>query len=133
MAIRMVKSQLSFRMTNKAGFTLIEILIALTILSIALTALLKSTSQNIKDAYYLRQKVIANWVGREVVNEARLQLITLPTAPNTLDLEKEMLGETWQVKGSLVPTPNPKIQKIEVSVYQHENKFSELKSYWYAQ
>ncbi len=120
-------------MTNKAGFTLIEILIALTILSIALTALLKSTSQNIKDAYYLRQKVIANWVGREVVNEARLQLITLPTAPNTLDLEKEMLGETWQVKGSLVPTPNPKIQKIEVSVYQHENKFSELKSYWYAQ
>lgn len=120
-------------MKNNAGFTLIEILIALTILSIALTAMIKSTSQNIKDTYYLRQKIIANWVGLNMVSEARLQLITLPTAPNTLDQEREMLGEIWQVKGSLVPTPNPKIQKIEVSVYQHDNKFSELKSYWYAQ
>ncbi|HEX2549820.1 MAG TPA: type II secretion system minor pseudopilin GspI [Gammaproteobacteria bacterium] len=121
-------------MKSNDGFTLIEILIALTILSIALTALIKSTSQNIKNTHYLRQKTIATWIATNIVNEARLQLITLPKTPDTLDLEKKILGENWLVKGTLIPTPNPKIQEIQVSVFQKEDaELIKLKSYQYAQ
>ena len=50
-------------MLNKNfGFTLIEVLIALTILSIALTAIIISTSQNIKDTFYLQNKNTAEQV-----------------------------------------------------------------------
>jgi general secretion pathway protein I len=112
------------------GFTLIEILIALVILSIALTAIIKATSQNIKDTFYIQQKTIATWVGLNAINEARLQLTKLP-----IEEEKQALGAMWLVKGDLVETPNPRIKEIHVSVFRKndEAQLIELQSYLYAQ
>ena len=60
-------------MRNLQGFTLLEVLIALAIISIALTAIIKASSQNIKDTAYLEDKAIANWVGLEVMNEVKAE------------------------------------------------------------
>jgi len=117
------------------GFTLIEILIALTILSIALTAIIKSTSQNIKDTYYLQHKTIATWIGTEMIHEAQAGIVKFPIAPDTLDEEKKVLGENWLITGSVRGTPNPKIQQLEVAVFQNsdERPLVQLKSYLYVQ
>lgn len=119
-------------MKNSKGFTLIEVLIALAIISIALTAIIKATSQNIKNNIYLQEKTIANWVGTEIMNEATIGLLQLPPAPDKRDGDLTMLGKTWHWQAHLVATPNPHIQKITVSVFgTHENVLMNLESFIY--
>jgi general secretion pathway protein I len=119
-------------MRNK-GFTLIEVLIALAILAIALTTIIKFTSQNIRDTVYIQNKTIANWVGTQIVNEARVGILKLPLAPDHVEQETEMLGQKWLWQGSLVVTPNPHIHEIKVEVFQKSRhvKLIGLTSYVY--
>jgi general secretion pathway protein I len=117
-----------------AGFTLIEVLIALAILSIALTAIIKATSQTIKDTIYLQDKTIAHWVGLYVINEARVGIVKLPTLPGALHAETTMLGEEWSWQAMLSPTPNLHIKEIHVRVFRKidKAKLADLMSYYYA-
>jgi general secretion pathway protein I len=118
---------------NNAGFTLIEVLIAMAILAIALSAVIKATSQNIRDTLYLQNKTIAVWVGTEVINEIRAGALKLPSAPAELTQETNMLGKTWPWKATIESTPNPRIKKIIVLVYQtpDHKKLTQLESYVY--
>lgn len=116
------------------GLTLIEVLVSLAILSIALTAIIKVSSQNIRDFFYLQQKTIATWVGLDVINEAKLQLLKVPFAPDHVDNKTSALGQMWFWQATLKKTPNPHIHAIEVSVSFQDEKvsFLKLKGYLYA-
>jgi general secretion pathway protein I len=105
---------------KSAGFTLIEVLVALAILSIALTAIIKFTSQNIRDTIYIQNKVIASWVGTQIINEIRAGVLKLPDAPEKLKQETEMLGQQWPWQASFVASPNPHIKEIHVDVLQKQ-------------
>lgn len=120
-------------LSRKKGFTLIEVLIALVILSIALTAIIKATSQNIRDTAYLQNKTIATWVGVYVLNQARLRLINLPLDEG-MEQETVTLGKKWLWHGSTIPTPNNHIKKIQVDVYDlpGKTKLVHLESFYYA-
>jgi general secretion pathway protein I len=121
-------------MKNEAGFTLIEVLIALAILTIALTAIIKSTAQTTKHAMYLQNKVVASWVGTEVMNEALAGILKLPNSSEGVENETAMLGRKWPWKASLSDTPNPHIKKVSVEVFLEINhtKLIHLESYLYA-
>jgi general secretion pathway protein I len=119
-------------MRNNNGFTLIEVLIALVILSIALTAIVRAASQNIKDSLYLQKKTIALWVANDVINQTRAGLLKLPAAPDSRKQDTSMLGETWSWRAWLGQTPNKRIQKIEVDVYQ-KTRLAHLTGYLYEQ
>lgn len=116
---------------TNAGFTLIEVLVAMVILSIALTTIIKVTSQNIKDTFYVNNKAEANWLGNETMNEAIAGVLPL-TQEQTI--EKKALGKTWLIKAVAKATPHPKIAEIDVEVYkQPENiKLISLIGYRYA-
>lgn len=123
-------------MKKIGGFTLIEVLIALAILGIAMTAIIKSTSQNIKDTYYVQQKTIANWVATKVISEARAGIIKLPNAPDEASEEIEMLGQQWVCKAQLAATPNPKIKEVKARVALKTNEDEpvlSLTGYYYVQ
>lgn len=113
---------------------MIEVLVALAILGIAMTAIIKSSSQNIKDTQYLQQKIIANWVATRVINEARAGLITLSRS-DELSEETEMLGQSWVWKANVTGSANPRIQEIQVSVFHKDSdaEIIHLTSYLYAQ
>jgi general secretion pathway protein I len=119
---------------KRAGFTLIEVLIALAILSISLTAIIKATSQNIKDTAYLQEKTIALWVGLSELNETRAGYLHLPLQPDTLTREVEMLGEKWSTEAYMTNSSNSHIQEIHVDVYPKNKttKLASLMSYFYA-
>jgi general secretion pathway protein I len=116
------------RSKGNSGFTLIEVLVALAILSIALTALIKASAQNIKDTIYLQNKTIAQWVGLRVINEARIGLLKLPANDTT-----DMLGTQWSWQAMQQPSKNPHIAEIHVTVkHLPDNvKLLELVSYAY--
>ncbi len=121
-------------MKNSQGFTLIEVLVALAIIGIALTAVIKSTSQNIRDTQYLQQKIIANWVATCVINEARAGLINLSKS-DEISEETEMLNQAWTWKATLEGTPHPNIKALHVSVFRKDSDqaLADLSSYLYEQ
>lgn len=97
------------------GLTLIEVLVALAIIGIAMTAIIKAASQNIRSTRYLQDKTTALWVGQNLLNEARVGLLSEQENNKTTT----MLGREWYSQLEFKETPNKRIKKITVNVYNH--------------
>jgi len=54
------------------GFTLIEVMVALTIIAISLGALLSTSGAQARNASYLKQKTIAHWVAVNQLTQMRI-------------------------------------------------------------
>lgn len=83
-------------MQNGRGFTLIEVLVAMTILAVGVSALVSSSGASAFRSGKLREREVGRWV---VVN----QLNTLQAQPTWPDLgtkntEVEMIKQTWYVR-----------------------------------
>jgi general secretion pathway protein I len=52
-----------------AGFTLLEVLVALAVLAIAMGAIINAATQSIASTAYLRDQTFASWVALNQVNE----------------------------------------------------------------
>ena len=55
------------------GFTLLEVLVALAIITIALSAAIKTTSEATNISIYLKEKTFAQWVASNKVVEYRMR------------------------------------------------------------
>src|SRR3990167_1066995 len=108
-----------------SGLSLIEVLIALAIVSIALAAVIKTTSQNIQATSYLQDKTMATWVGQYILNEVRVGVLTLPV-DDELKQSMQWLGKEWYFEAKAEQTANRRIQKITVDVFAHEKNSEEL-------
>lgn len=106
---------------RQQGLTLIEVLIALAIVAIALTAIIKAASQNIRATTYLQEKTIATWVGQQVLNEARVGARRLPADDEKLRESTKMFGREWFWYAKRSATPNMHIKKMEVNVFTNDN------------
>ncbi|MGX6641610.1 GspI family T2SS minor pseudopilin variant LspI [Legionella pneumophila] len=98
-----------------SGFTLIEVLLALTVIAIALTALLKATAQNIDNTHRIKEKTISHWVAMQGV--AMIQLNLLRTSQSQESTQATtMLGQKWYWRAKISPTPIKRMQQIAISV-----------------
>jgi len=111
---------------QQLGLTLIEVLIALAIVAIALTAIIKAATQNIRATDYLQQKIVANWVGLQVVNEARLGLLAVPAMTEGVQHTTVMLGQAWSWHARQLATPNKRIAKVVVDVWREGGEHGRL-------
>lgn len=111
---------------KQKGLTLIEVLVALAIIGIAMTAIIKAVSQNIHSTSYLQKKTIAMWVAQEVINETRAHLLNIGNSSDNQKLTTEMLGSDWYWHLQQEETPNERIKKIIVKVYENEESASAL-------
>lgn len=102
------------------GFTLMEVLLALAIIAIALTALLKATAQNIENTQRLKEKTISHWVAMQGVSMIQLNLIHLNPTIDTTQATR-ILGEKWYWRAKVSTTPIKTIQKITISLSLKES------------
>lgn len=119
--------------STQKGLTLLEVLVALVILALALTAIIKATTENIRATAYLQKKTQATWVGLNVLNQVRLELQSLPEAPEKRSAQETWLGQSWEWQAYRSPTPNPHIQEVEVKVFHlpETQAVTELRGYLY--
>ena len=102
-------------LAHHKGFTLIEVLLALVILAIALTALLKVTGQIINNTNRIKEKSMKHWVAMQAV--AAIQLNTVPVSSNQATTKStRMFGQTWYWRAQLFPTPVKTMQQINITV-----------------
>ena len=96
------------------GFTLIEVLLALAVIAIALTALLKSNAQTISNTQRVRDKAISHWVAMQAVSMIQLNLIELDPSQESTQATT-LLGEKWYWRAKVLPTPIKTIQLMSIS------------------
>jgi general secretion pathway protein I len=107
-------------MLKKKGFTLIEVLIALAIISIALTALLRTTAETVKSTHYLRQKTLARFVTTQGLTLVQLDLVPLKNNQTTTQAIK-LFDTQWFWQAHKTPTDLKQVDRIEVTASMHEN------------
>ena len=57
------------------GFTLLEVLVALTIISLSLGALISTSGSHASSAGYLKQKTIAHWVAMNEITQLQVEKV----------------------------------------------------------
>nr|VFJ51724.1 MAG: general secretion pathway protein I [Candidatus Kentron sp. FW]VFJ69501.1 MAG: general secretion pathway protein I [Candidatus Kentron sp. FW] len=99
---------------KNSGFTLIEVLIALGILTIALGALVKGLAQNTRNAAYLQDRMIAHWVAANAVTEIRLGGDL--SSPGTEEGNAIMAEREWYWTARITETEDEGLWRIELAV-----------------
>lgn len=103
-------------MREHKGFTLTEVLIALVILSISLTAIIKATSSNIQNTKRLEDNTCAQWVAYEAFNLIKSKVI--PLTNGETNQETTLSGRKWRWHAVVSASKWPGLKRITVHIYQ---------------
>ncbi|KTC92954.1 MULTISPECIES: GspI family T2SS minor pseudopilin variant LspI [Legionella] len=116
---------------KQKGFTLIEVLLALSVIAIALTALFKATAQNVSNTQRIKEKTISHWVAMQGVTMIQLGLLQL--ANQEVTKVTSMLGQRWYWRAKMTSTPIKSIQQITITVSRNQSgPFRDpLVAFWY--
>lgn len=103
-----------------AGFTLLEVLVALAIVAIALSALIKAGTENAANAAYLREKTFAHWVALNAVTE--LQVRNAWPAPGKLEGTAAMADREWDWSAAVETTVDTTVRRMTVEVRPRDGR-----------
>lgn len=108
-------SVITFKKRIHAGFTLIEVLIALMIIAIALAAAVRATTESIRATRHVRNVTIAHFIAMNVISEIQTNMLPVSES-NPARGETNMLGQDWTWSATIQSKNQFKLEKIEVKV-----------------
>lgn len=97
------------------GFTLIEVLVALTILAVALTAAMRAMGSMIDAGTSLQTRMLATWSAENHL--AALRLGKVWPEPGTRGVNCPQGGVALYCEETVSGTPNPAFRRVEIAVY----------------
>ena len=100
---------------RRAGFTLVEVLVALAIVAIALLAALRAASQGTSNVGELRARLLAGWVAENLLAEQRARVDWLPLGIQRGTTLQAGLEFGWREE--VISTPNPAFRRVDVFVF----------------
>jgi general secretion pathway protein I len=113
------------RKSNTLGFTLIEVMISLSIFAVMAAAISRTASQNADITLYLEEKTLASFVAENRLN--KLKLSGYPAATQTKD-SVEMADREWHITTTVINTQLPNFRRIDVQVAKNSDKENPLVS-----
>jgi general secretion pathway protein I len=108
---------------SAAGFTLIEVLAALVIVSLGMLGVIEAVTQTASNSTRMRDRTIAHWVAMNQLTAARLESRALDIA-KTSD-EVEMAGRRWRWTMEVSETPIESMRRIDIQVAEVETEGDE--------
>lgn len=100
--------------TRRAGFTLLEVLVALVIVAVAVAALARSGAQVVNHQFESEQRTMALWVADNVLAELRLDP---PGQSGRSQGSARMGGRDWHYDVLIQPAPGDEMLRADVVVY----------------
>lgn len=105
------------------GFTLVEVLVAVAIVALAVTAVLMAMMRQIDGSAYLRDKLFAHWVALNQMELALLANAHSNQVPSTeMSGSEEMAGRTWYWRAQPRATANVGAVQLEIAVALQEGR-----------
>jgi general secretion pathway protein I len=99
----------------KNGFTLVEVLVALAVLTIALAAVMRGLSQSIDTSASLRDRTIAMWVAQNRLTTHQIQRDW--PAMDTTEGDTDMANRSWHWREQVTAAPGEQeMRQIHIEV-----------------
>src|SRR5581483_12162390 len=111
------------RRSRNDGFTLVEVLVALVIVAVGMSALMGALSSSADTVNYMRDKTFAEWVALNQLANLRLQMQPgqVPATGNT-NGDLDYAGRSWHWRQEVVATQVQGMERIDVKVRPAEVK-----------
>lgn len=106
------------RVQASRGFTLLEILVALAVLAIALTATARGIGAAIDTTAELRERTLARWIAEDQL--AQLELARAWPALDTTEGDADMGGRKFHWRRQVSSTPVARMRRVELGVFLPE-------------
>ena len=107
------------RTLRERGFTLLEVLVALVIIGVALSASMRGAISLTSTAEYTRQKLLAVLTAENRLLELRLARERLEPGESIVTCEQG--GFSFLCSQAVKPTPNPFFRRVEVRVFKQDD------------
>lgn len=108
------------RSRNK-GFTLLEVLVAMTILAVALAALVKGGSDHSRNTLYLQERTLAHWAGQNLLAEYETGMRPVAEGNRSGDTQMGPFRYGYRVAISdytpQAPMPLPSVKRIDIRLW----------------
>ena len=104
---------------KRAGFTLIEVLVALVIAALGLAAVLSVVTNSARDSTYLRDKTLASWIALNQITLVRISN-TMPSVDKT-NGDVDFANGKWKWQQTVSQTEVPGMRRIDVAVRHAED------------
>jgi general secretion pathway protein I len=116
--------KLSTGRRHAVGFTLIEVLVALAIVAIALSAGLKATASLSRNAERQSDVMLAQWCAENELIKLRLARQMPGIGDTSATCEQAQLQ--LQLQTSVRPTPNPNFLRVDTRVLKDDTPLIQL-------
>lgn len=101
------------------GFTLLEVLIALSIFAICASTLIQQSGRSIRQAAYLETRTLATWIAENELERLRLTESFPP--PGTEEKELAFAQRQWLVTQEISNTSHKDLRKAVILVREAAN------------
>lgn len=105
---------------GQRGLTLIEVLVALAIVAITLAAGIKAAGALTGNTQRLADTLAGQWCADNYLTRLRLERQLPPVGDSEFSCEQ--VGQTYQGRVSVRPTPNPLFRRIDVHLLDPEGQ-----------
>ena len=105
-------------MKSARGFTLVEVLVALTLVAIALMASLRATAALSTQAHEVRQRAMAQWSAENRLARMRIEREWPPLGRRSAACPQAELPLVCEEE--VFATPNAQFRRVEIRVYPSE-------------
>jgi general secretion pathway protein I len=109
---------------RSAGFTLIEILVALAVIAIGTVAVAAAVSGNVGNAAYIQDRTLAHWVAMNKV--AELQVAQQWPSTGTEHGDSLLASQEWNWEVKVSDTDDPDVRRIDVQVFADQDQKQSL-------
>jgi len=105
--------------TLRNGFTLIEVLVAMTIIAVGVSALVASAGASAWRSDYLREREFGRWVASNALTELQV----LPAWPDigTKKTTVEMGNTTWYLSTQTQAVADPDLRRLDIQVRRDQD------------
>jgi|TARA_B110000116_G_scaffold250007_2_gene244077 general secretion pathway protein I len=105
------------KLRKSCGFTLLEIMVALTIFSVCAMVLIQQSSRSARQSHYLQTRTLSTWLAENELHQLRSQLEW--PEPGKKNKQLDLGSREWQVITVIKETSHQYLRQVDVTVSEY--------------